>query len=512
MFARYSKKDGLIAGVLVIVMLLVAGMQLTRGVPYWGDDFAAYLSEGIAISEGTLEAQAALNAGMHPSPLPKEARGERLVYAWGFPLALSAVHKMVGFDLTDYSSVMYYKLPSLLAFGLMAGVLYLFYRRRFSAALSVFLTLIFCACETMITVIDWLYSDTFFLFFCVLSFWLAECLTEAIEKPGQRWNVFFGAVMLGISFFATYETRLNGLTVILIIAAAQILRIIKQREKYRRQGIVLLALPYVIFLGGKIISEQLLLPATSNMSDVGSASFMKIVQNVGYYFGQTFEYAFKLSRPVSYVLAPLFLLMMLVGIWAKGFKWENLHMTVFVIATYAILIVLPYVQGVRYFFNILPFMVLYSAYGGQVLYEKWQQRKPLKHAKKWMAGAAAVMLLCSYGTLLFAGVQNLSRDRRPEKDDVYSKEAVEAYQYIRQHTNKDDVIACIKPRALYLNTDRRTIRPGVNGHTVDEADYFLHVKAETGDGTGAETMLQYAADAQEMVFENESFTLWKMKE
>lgn len=511
MFARYGKKDWLIAGVLVLVMLFVAGMQLTLGVPYWGDDFAAYLSEGIAISEGTLAEQAALNPSMHPSPMPQEAREGSLVYAWGYPLVLSAVHRLAGFDRADYSSVVYYKLPSLLAFGLLAGVLYLFYRRRFSVKVSVFLTLLLCACGTIIEVIDRLYLDTFFLFFCMLSFWLAECLAEAAAKQGRKIGAAVGAVVLGIAFWMTCEIRLNGMTVIGMIGFFHGLWVIRKWKDYRFAGVALLLVPYVVFLSCKVVSESLLMPVTSNMSDVGSVTCKGIMQNAGYYIGCTFLYFFRLSSPVSYVLGPLMLLLMLAGMAVQGFRWENVYLTIFIVATYVVLVLLPYVQGLRYMFNLLPFLLMYAAYGGRWLYGKWQQRKPLKNGKKILAGMAAAMLVCSYGALIISGAGNLINGRQPEKGDVYSPEAIETYQFIRQHTREDATIAFIKPRALHLNTGRQAIRPGVNGHQVTDADYLLHIKVDTGDAVKAEEMLLYAAEAQAIVFENEAFTLYKMK-
>ena len=138
-FSEYTRRDWVIAGLLTIFILMLVGMQLTPGLPIWAGDAAAYLSEGIAISNGTLEQQTAINYIMHPSPLPEEVHESRLVYVWGYPLLLSLVHRMVGFDMVNYSSIIFYKLPSLLAFSLMAGVLFLFYRRFFQEKLAVFL-------------------------------------------------------------------------------------------------------------------------------------------------------------------------------------------------------------------------------------------------------------------------------------------------------------------------------------------------------------------------------------
>ena len=89
---RYCRRDWLIAVALTVVMLILGACSLTYGMPSWGhDDFAAYISEGIAISEGRLEEQTRLNYTLHPSELPDEASPDGLMYVWGYPLMLSAV-------------------------------------------------------------------------------------------------------------------------------------------------------------------------------------------------------------------------------------------------------------------------------------------------------------------------------------------------------------------------------------------------------------------------------------
>lgn len=54
-----------------------------------GDDFAAYITESIAIANDTLDEQIRLNPLMHPSPLTfLDEAADTLVYVWSFPLML----------------------------------------------------------------------------------------------------------------------------------------------------------------------------------------------------------------------------------------------------------------------------------------------------------------------------------------------------------------------------------------------------------------------------------------
>ena len=58
---RYTRQDRILALILTILILIAGAATLTSGLPNWGDDSAAYLSEGIAgltnlLSEGDLDA------------------------------------------------------------------------------------------------------------------------------------------------------------------------------------------------------------------------------------------------------------------------------------------------------------------------------------------------------------------------------------------------------------------------------------------------------------------------
>lgn len=87
---------------------------------------------------------------------------------------------------------------------------------------------------------------------------------------------------------------------------------------------------------------------------------------------------------------------------------------------------------------------------------------------------------------------------------AYSPCAIEAYDFISESIPKDAVIGFVKPRALYLNTERVSIRTDVNNHSLDEVDYFLTCVGVGEDQLEEESTLQF-----EPVFSNSEFTLYK---
>ena len=151
---NFKKKDWLAAFCVTLFILIVGALHLTKGVPDWGDDFAAYISEGIAIADGNFHEQAVKNYTMHPSPLTLEASEEGLVYVWGYPLMLSAIYKLVGFDRTTFNTIIWYKLPLLLGLSLLGGVLVLFFRRRFSLRIAIVLSMLMCMSGDLFSAIN----------------------------------------------------------------------------------------------------------------------------------------------------------------------------------------------------------------------------------------------------------------------------------------------------------------------------------------------------------------------
>ena len=507
-FSEYTRRDWVIAVLLTIFILLLVGMQLTPGIPMWVGDAAAYLSEGIAISNGTLEEQTAINCIMHPSPLPEEVHENRLVYVWGYPLLLSLVHQMVGFDMVNYSSIIFYKLPSLLAFSLMAGVLFLFYRRFFEEKLAVFLTLIFCAGSNIFLQVDTLLVDIFFLFIALLSLWLAECFFADLEKPISTGKKALLIVCLAISMWFTNQTRLNGSTVVLIILLSHILRLVERKAKLSIRLLWVHLCPYAIYLILNVLSEWILFPATPNVSDIGSITLSQFFTNCHYYLDKTCEYLNDLAGKIG--LFPIPLLFLLVGFFKTGFRLRNLPYTVLLAGTYGVLVLLPYVQGLRYLYNVLPILVLYTAWGGQAVFQWLLSRKAVSPVllRKGIAVAAAILLLLVYFPVLQSCVLNITGSQDPADGDVYSKEAVEIYHYIQDNTEPDAVIAFMRPRLLYLNTGRISFAPNVNHHKLEDADFFL----DSDVPPFAEfSPTEEERAALEVAYQNKTFTLYKLQ-
>jgi len=505
---KYTKQDWRMAALVALIILVLGACTLTPGTTTWGDDHAAYINEGIAIAEGRFEEQIERNYAYHPSDLPDEANDSRLVYVWGYPLMLAGVYKIVGFDRVEYSSVIWYKLIPLLSLALTGGVLTLFLRRRFSLYVAAGAAFVFCMSGNLFEALNTLYSDLQFLFFSMLTLWLMEVFIDSLspEGGGGKGTVGIG-ILYAISLWMTYETRLSGFTVCAVALLGHAIAILSKQATLTRQNWFLHLMPYILFGVIVLVTEHLwLAPATPNISDLTKTAEENILQ---YYQRMIFDYFDGLARLPVKGAGYVFIAACLIGIVVKGFYRTNFHLTLLLIGTLVVALNLPYTNGQRYLYNVLPLMVMYVVYGLQVV---WGVISKLWKGANGTVGRtiaivfAAEILFFSFANQVYRAGYNFSHRDESYSYDVYSDEAKEVYRFIQEELPEDAVIAFGKPRALYLNTGRTSFKVGVNGHEIGEADYYLRHSALGFEDVEVET------DGMEIAAENDMFTLYKVEE
>lgn len=183
----YCQADFWIAVLLILVTLGVCLLSIDAG-HSWGDDNAAYINEAIAIAEGRLEEQTRLNLFMHPGELSFLQGDENsLTYVWGFPLLLVPIYRLFGFDRVTYSSLIYYKLPGVVFTALLAGVLYVFYRRRFGMCISAAVTLLFVLHAIVLNSVNQIATEMPFVCFQMLSLLLVEMHENNLPPPHEKY-------------------------------------------------------------------------------------------------------------------------------------------------------------------------------------------------------------------------------------------------------------------------------------------------------------------------------------
>lgn len=497
---------------------------------YWGDDYAAYINEAIAIADGHFDQQAKLNYVMHPSDMVDEAKSGELVYVWGYPLILSLVYAFAGFDRVDYTSIPFYKLPSVLALAGLAALLYAFYRRRMGKGLSFLFALLFCSCGEFFNFLDTLYSDLVFLFFAILALYLGESYTEC--RDGKKRTAL--ALIFGVVLWFMYEIRFNGVAILFACAAGQLISLLRSRGKPGKRGIIAELLPYIVFGLLMLVSSLILAPATGNSSDMDGAVLTLFVSNLKYYAGLIWHWlgllinslfinplysilrrliplSFEALTPVKNILCALCVLFTVLGMVSNGTA-KNGHLSLLIIVYIIFVSLLPYSQGLRYIYPLLPLILLFI---GCVLTHIWGLlSQSLRSSRLIKAGAWLILAgLCFF--VLLPRISDMRAPRTEERTEIssvadiymqnaYSPAAIEVYNYIQQNTPEESVIAFFTPRGLYLNTQRLSIKPGANGHSMAEADYYLRYLL-----MGKYEIFPEPDETFEPVFENDEFILYR---
>ena len=193
------------------------------------------------------------------------------------------------------------------------------------------------------------------------------------EKAGTA----IAACLYGTVMWYTHELRLNGMTVCIIAALGHGLFLWKMRDRIRGKDLWLHFLPYVVMAALLLVSEHVFLaPATPNISDVGKAGPDVLRSNVKTYWNMIFNYLNRLSKLKIPYTGYVFIAACVLGILRNGFA-GNLHLLLLLAGTLTVDLMLPYTQGLRYIYNILPLLLMFTAYGLQAVGKLFRRILPL---------------------------------------------------------------------------------------------------------------------------------------
>ena len=510
----YTKKDILFALCCLLLVSLIAACRLTAGYSVWDDDPSAYMNEGIAIAEGRFWEQAEINYYYHPSQLPLETKNNQLIYVWGYPLLLAIVNRFVGFERELFSTLIYYKIPNVICVGLLAASAFLFYRRRFSFSLAAGLALLLGMNDEFIKWVNVTAPDLWLLETGLSAFLLLECYMDLLtnnsipeeSRKSQDRKCIVLALTFGIFLWYAHELRLNGSTIAVTCAFGSVVCILRCRKTKCKKTVLWSLFPYVVFEVISWFSERMIAPATKNVSDFSRASVEAFLRHCLKQLFAVYYFFTDLFGMISSVRVIQLITGILIILCAIGFVTalkRDIHLLLFAIGSFFITAMLPYGQGIRYIFNILPILVLSVGYGLNTVV-CLLQKKRIRCAQRIEIVFVVLLVVSSGAKQLVLSRENLQNWREPE-GPVYSEAAMETYRFIQNHIPEDGIIEFVYPRSLYLNTQRMSFRQNVNGHTADEADYRLYIKSSPEESPIAGNEGNISA-----LFENDEFLLAKL--
>lgn len=213
------KSDCFVALFLAILTLGICVFKMTESFRMV-DDSAAYVSQAIALTQGTTSEFIAENLAMigkydleYMTPT---------TYPWGFPLLLAPIYKIFDFNVYAFKSV------GIFCYALFVGIVYIFCAIRLPRIYAIFATLFFALNPYMTNFsANEIYSDIpFMLFGFIALIILAKLFGESLHKNKKDVDCFGDsresprndgiaiAILAGIFMLFASLIRINGFVIV----------------------------------------------------------------------------------------------------------------------------------------------------------------------------------------------------------------------------------------------------------------------------------------------------------
>lgn len=503
-FCKLTEKinDKIFIALTIILSVSLPFLYISEG-HNWGGDFSTYIAQAQSILTGTMKEQVETNTFIVTNSNFQHGPGS---YPWGFPLILAPVIKIFG---VNYIAL---KCVNVLFLTLSILVFYKFLKEKIGLAYARFAVFFVVFNPYLLSFCDDVLSDIPFLFFSLVSLYFLDKLLSSEKK-----QIFYG-IMTGLGCFAAYFVRTNGIVSLLTLTAAEFLLLIlkikplrKLRAKfiYPKQKALSHILAYGVFALGAVM-DKLLFP--SGASDYGYyfkfLSKSSLVSNFEGYMSSSLNF-FSVNMgkafPILFILGILFIY----SIKKEFFKETAVF--IYIAGMFALVVIFPAYQGMRYIITILPLILMLCFKALSDFERDIIGEDKFRYFYRFASGAlvCVIILTLGFNTLLHAkDAVKEGFDR--SSNSSYSETAREAYDYITENTEEDDIVVFFKPRVMWLNTHRKSISVSEpNMEKLDEVDYVLLEKSMEDD-----VLKEYceAEDNAQEVFSNDDFVLYSINE
>ena len=419
---------------LILLSTLLAFFLLTKDHD-WGDDWASYLMQSIAITKG--ETHEFIQRNTFTMRESTHFIGPD-AYPWGFPTLLAPFTLACG-----PLNVFCLKFINLIFFALFLWVFYALLARRLPPLESALLLAVFAFSPLLLKFEDILLSDIAFLFFSTLG------LLLIVERNT------ISPYLLGIVFFFAFFVRTNGILLVPTLFLAQAFTYLQMHPRpvldWKRVLTVGL-IPYFVF-GLLTLANLILFPAgeASHLEHLSVLSLASLADNLSAYFAMP-AYFFS-DLPHADIIYGLLLPFILGGL-VLNYK-RDIHLVVYLFLSYALFIVWPDQQGIRFLFPLLPLLVYFAYRGMEAASFALTERHP--RLGLWFTRVFWLVIAAAFAWTSFGLARdNLAGGRGPY-GNVFDPISLEMFEFIKSDTPAESVIAFYKPRALRLFTGRDSL-------------------------------------------------------
>lgn len=414
----------------VLILGLFYGLTLRNGHP-WGDDFAQY----IAHARNLVLGQPYTATGILHNPAVVLGPS---AYPPLFPLLLAPLYAVFGLNLTAFKFLA--ALFSLLGLVIFNEWL----KGRKTAAPLRGLALLLAGLHPWY----WDYKDQ------ILSDMVFAALGLLALVLWEAWNSekdMKGGWLIGLCLLAAIAARSVGLILLLAILADAVLH-----QRWRARGF----LPVLVVPLADVFVLNLLLPSTGDYLEQARSWKWTILQGN---FGEMVQIFLQIWRGERLLIGGVSLITVLgLGLLVSGLASRLRHLGAaefYLLGTLGMILVWPHPQGFRFYLPVFFMLVYYVLEGWRWL---WARINHSAHNPPKPVGLVAAWLMLA---LLVAGMlEGYLKDyqRQPLhafRDGVGLPASREMFEFIRQETRPDEVVAFFKPRALSLMTSRTAFAP-----------------------------------------------------
>lgn len=461
-----------LALVAILTTMLALGLSSLTPDHEWGGDYTWYLAQAESLVDGKTD-EVVRQGEFRVANTTGYIGGPR-IYPWGYPVILTPVYAAAGHNLMAVKSL------GVLFIAVACWLLYLLLRER-GQALWVVAAVAFS---------PWLFefkntvnSELPFLALTILALLLIQ-RTVVDDKPIL--STATSGILVGLGIFAAYWVRTHGMALLPTLLAVQLWRGLKPGH----------IIPYAAFGVAYLFDEML----PGSASYVGSGHFeygsiqevLRLIASNAILYGAGLIRFLQNSWPLKALLPLAGLLFFFASVGVIK-RWRDDYLYIFFAAFYmGVLLVYPFRQF-RFVLCAIPFL-FYFAFQGAAYFR----------VQRYFGGALVGMALAT-SLVLWVKAQG----DNPVIEGPYTKEAREAFAFIREKTPKDAAFVFWKPRVLTFYTGRNAYFRYTDG-PLRGADFALIYDGPNRRGQNRNAILLNAIGPSRPIWKNNKFSVYRI--
>jgi len=469
---------------LVLIAIVINLVSFREG-HNWGGDFAGYIIQSQTVADGNFDR------------LKEQIEKNDFIlnYPWGYPLLLSPLIEYFNGNLNILKYYTY-------AFFILSLV-FIFFLFRENKAFSL-LTIILLAANPYF----WELKNDLLADFPNLCFTFLSLLTihHVIIRKKTIINDYFSGFLIGLTVFLSFIMRNQSLILIPVLLVSQMM--IYKKDAFKTTLLFKIITPYLTFILLMYLLFLIIPLKSTSYSVQYNFSIVFILNtiwlNVFYYlnvWSELFRHIF-LIHHFSEIFTGMVIFIAIIG-FARSIKSEYL-IILFFIFSLALFLITPFYQGIRYVLPIIPvFIYLFVkglAYVSEMLHHKY--------GRYIFTFTLTVLVLLSFKSIITFSYNHY---RSPETmAGPYEDESLEMFVYLKENTDRNDIIGFWKPRVMLLYTERNSVvLQTVNQCSERNVDLLVCYKYATQDQIPLDTITNYP-DLFVNEFRNENFAIFRV--